>query len=298
MTNALTMTRLALFAGLIAIPAPSEAQSIFANWGKVGDPVAVASKSTKEYEQKKFGPGAPKPESYLFFQGKFYSGTIHDGNLEKAQFDEIAKILAENLVHQNYFPSKDEKNTDLLIVVHWGVTTLAFEPNIEADKLRLNQLAAMVANGSGAGKVMAEFQAQQAIVDTEQDHIDQQSRVNAELLGFKDQFYKDAAHSTSSAAISDAEDMVDSLTQERYFVILMAYDYHTMKKGTPPTLLWSTRFSIRAGGNSFTKALPAMSRVAADYFGHAIDGLKTEKPDLVPKGKVEVGQPKVVGDGK
>lgn len=297
MTNLLAPLRLALFAGLTAIPAPLWAQSLFGNWGKVTDPIAIASKSTEEYAKQKFGAGAPKPESYLFFQGKFYGGATRDPNLEKAQFDEIVKVLGENMARQNYFPSKDVKSADLLIVVHWGVTTLAFEPSIEADKNALNHVAAVYANHPDA-KTLMQLEIQQSIVDAEQDRIDQQSRVNAELLGFKDQFYKDAAHSASAAAINDAENMVNSLTQERYFVILMAYDYSTMKQIPGPKLLWSTRFSIQADGNSFTHALPVMSKIAADYFGHAIDGLKTELPELAPKGKVELGRSTVVGDGK
>jgi hypothetical protein len=31
--------------------------------------------------------------------------------------------------------------------------------------------------------------------------------------------------------------MLLALQEPRYFVILMAYDYHSMKKGTPPKLL-------------------------------------------------------------
>jgi hypothetical protein len=40
-----------------------------------------------------------------------------------------------------------------------------------------------------------------------------------------------------------------------------------------------------------------MSKVAADYFGHAVDGLKVEQAGE-PEGKVEIGTPKVVGAGK
>jgi hypothetical protein len=78
----------------------------------------------------------------------------------------------------------------------------------------------------------------------------------------------------------------------------MAYDYHTMKKGSTPKLLWSTRFSIRAPGNTFTASLPVMSKAAADYFGRAVDGLKMQKPGAPPEGKVDVGAPRVVPDAK
>lgn len=87
------------------------------------------------------------------------------------------------------------------------------------------------------------------------------------------------------------------LNEERSFVILMAYDYRTMKKGTMPMLLWSIRFSVRAPGNFFTTVLPAMSRTSENYFGRNLDGLKFEIPEI-HEGKVEVGQPTVVGHVK
>jgi hypothetical protein len=301
---------LVLLAGTIALPGVL--------WAQPTDPVAVSSTSTAEYSQQKFGPGAPKPESYLFFQGKFYGGTTRDTDLENAQFNQIVKILAENLVHQNYFPSKDPKNADLLIVVHWGTTTVYVNPNMQDDQDRLNQLQAaynaQVAasqsstsrKGGGGGPPPpppdpGPLNAALQMVDADREQMMKQIGVNAQLLGFNDQIVKDRAAGTASASgVSTSEsNLLELLTEERYFVVLMAYDYHTMKKGSTPKLLWSTRFSIRAPGNKFTAALPVMSKAAADYFGRAIDGLKMEKPlSTLREGKVEVGAPTVVGDGK
>jgi hypothetical protein len=300
---------LALLAAWAGMAGPLAAQSAFANWRSVVDPVAVASTSTAEYQRQKFGPGAPKPETYLFFQGKYYGGTTRDPNLEKAQFDQIVKIVAENMVHQNYFPSKDVKNADLLIVVHWGVTTTDVEPNYADDRAQLANMSAqydvalqryLSGKGKGSPPDPGPVQAQLALVDGEEATIMKQIAINAQLLGFKGQISKDQALGTAdlTGVSTEERELIESLNEERYLVILMAYDYHTMKKGSTPKLLWSTRFSIRAPGNTFTAALPVMSKAAADYFGRAIDGLKTVKPDLAPEGRVEVGAPTVVGDGK
>jgi hypothetical protein len=263
----------------------------------VTNPVAVSSTASVDYVQSKSVPGAPKPETYLFFQGKFYGGTTRDPDLEHAQFGEIAKTLGENMVHQNYFPSKDPKEADLLIAVHWGTTTIYENPNAQDDLERLNTLLAKYNAAIAAGKHPdpSALNQAQAVADAEQAQIRRSIGINAELLGYRQEIAKDQQQAT--AASSEVGNLFADLAEERYFVILMAYDFHSMKKGSTPKLLWSTRFSIRAAGNSFTGALPVMSKVAANYFGRAIDGLKLEKPGA-PEGKVDVGVPTVVGDGK
>ena len=275
------------------------------------DPVAVSSTSSEDYASQKFGPGAPKPESYLFFQGKFFGGTTRDPNLEHAQFNDIVKVLAQNMVKQNYFPSKDPKAADLLIVVHWGTTTVYEDPNRELNlENKVTEIGkyndAVAAAAVPSDNILANLapdksalNLQLAISDLESNSEQNSVATNAQLLGFRRDMNKEQNKSTaSSSGMTDDEvAMRLLLSEERYFVILMAYDYHTMKKGSKPTLLWSTRFSIRSPGNTFTGSLPVMSKAAADYFGHALDGVKFQKPD-VPNGKVDVGVPKVVGNGK
>jgi hypothetical protein len=293
-----------LLAALLALAGPLRAEGT-----PPTDPVAVAASSTAEYRRAKFGPGAPRPESYLFFQGKYYGGTVHDSDLEHAQFTDIAKILAVNLVRQNYFPTKDRTNADLLIVVHWGATSTDVEPNYGDDRAALGNMSSKYdvalqkyMNGKGPPYPpdVSGLQGQLGLVDSEQGVITSQIDANARLLGFDGQIAKEQAKGTTDlTAVSTAEkDLITSLDEERYFVILMAYDYRSMKKGSIPKLLWSTRFSIRAPGNKFTAALPAMSKAAAAYFGRSIDGLETVKPALIPEGRIDVGEPKVIGNGK
>jgi hypothetical protein len=265
---------------------------------RAADPVAVSSSSSPEYAEQKFGPGAPKRETYLFFQGKFFGGTTRDPDLEHAQFNEIVRILAENMVRQNYFPTKDQKNADLLIAVHWGTTTVYEDSNRQFNLERKNSaIAAEQAAGPSMDHEL--INSELAIDDLEQGATENSIAYNARLLGFRQQLIKEqnTVTASSSGMSNDEISLKLLLTEERYFVILMAYDYRAMTKGAKPRLLWTTRISIRSPGNSFTAALPAMSRVAADYFGRDIDGLKIEKPGA-PEGKVEVGVPKVVGDGK
>jgi hypothetical protein len=301
MTNQTISAGLALLAVLAGMPRPLRAV----------DPVAVSSTSSAEYAREKFGPGAPKRETYLFYQGKFFGGTTRDPNLEHAQFADIVKILAANLVRQNYIPTNDQKNADLLIVVHWGTTTVYEDPNRQLNlENKNNEISkyntAVAAAAMPSDDFLSHLQPDQgplnselAIADLEAGAQQNSAATNAQLLGFRRELAKEQNKVTASSSGMSADEVSLQLLlrEERYFVILMAYDYHTMKKGTRPQLLWSTRFSIRSPGNSFTGALPVMSKVAADYFGHALDGLKIEKPNT-PEGKVKVGVPEVVGDGR
>jgi hypothetical protein len=54
---------------------------------------------------------------------------------------------------------------------------------------------------------------------------------------------------------------------------------------------------MRATGRNFTNALPAMSNVASNFFGHQVDGLLLDAR-RVPEGSVNVGVPHPVEDRK
>jgi hypothetical protein len=67
---------------------------------------------------------------------------------------------------------------------------------------------------------------------------------------------------------------------------------------TPPKPLWSVRINIRATGNNFAEALPAMSRVASNYFGKQVDGLKAEETPVGRNAEVQIGDVKVLAVDK
>jgi len=56
--------------------------------------------------------------------------------------------------------------------------------------------------------------------------------------------------------------------------------------------------NIRANGNNFVEALPAMSSVASNYFGRQFDDLKTKEVDVGRNSRVEIGPVKVLDDMK
>ena len=273
-------------------------------WGD--EPVAVKADADQDYVRGKFAErgASPKAESYVFAKGSLFGGLLRDPSLEQTQFTEITRALAPNLATQRYFPSADPGNADLIIVVHWGITGV--DEGAKLDPLdfdRLNKDLAGYNSGIRKGGI-----ADPSFVLSDLDSINGKSaaaggwtELNAQLLGYASELRKEEYRSLGVPSGMTELDrrLRDELSDERYFVILMAYDYKSIKggkKGAKPKLLWSTHFSIRATGRSFTTALPAMSRVAASFFGHNVDGLLLDA-QRIPEGRVEIGEPKTV-EGK
>ena len=91
----------------------------------------------------------------------------------------------------------------------------------------------------------------------------------------------------------DEYELKSLLQEERYFVILMAYDYPSVKRGKPE-LVWSTRYSIRAYGQNFEDAIKGMNVVAGDFFGKNLKGLSRKRVD--DASHVEMGDIEVIDD--
>ena len=81
------------------------------------------------------------------------------------------------------------------------------------------------------------------------------------------------------------------LKDERYFVILMVYDFQKMGNGEAE-LLWSTRYSIRSVGQSFDQAIKDMNLVGSNYFGKHLDDIVKKR--VTDKSRVKLGELELV----
>jgi hypothetical protein len=88
-------------------------------------------------------------------------------------------------------------------------------------------------------------------------------------------------------------DEVGEIEDNRYFVVLMAYDFQLLWKQKKHKLLWETRFRIREKDHQFDRDLPAMAHYASQYFGQNSHGLVRKE---VPMGHVEIGNLKSLGE--
>jgi hypothetical protein len=114
---------------------------------------------------------------------------------------------------------------------------------------------------------------------------------NARLLGYADEInYRDnPSRFTGDGNLYD--DLISDLEEERYYVIVSAYDFRSAVHDGKRKLLWATRISIRAQGNRFDEQLTTMLANASKHFGQNTNHLLRQYQE----GRVDIGEMKIVG---
>lgn len=248
------------------------------------DAVTISATSAPGYLRAVDDKGRPVPESYVFAEGQFLGSGTADGSLDRMSFTDLTRVLAVNLAAQEYYPTKDVASANLLIRVFWGATLVHDDPNniqaITELYEALNQYnSTYAATQSGdAGAVNAAYDR----VETNQEFAQNAALRNAALLG-----YRRALDRLSRKPMPTPEEVAlrTELSEERYFVVLMAYDYQFMRREKKPKLLWVTRLSMRGPGNNFTEALPTLALAGAEAYGRSLADLQRVR---VNDRKVEV----------
>jgi microcompartment protein CcmK/EutM len=276
--------------------------------------VAVNSMAKAEYTQRKFVNGKPRLETYVFMQGKYFSGTTADRSIDRMSFRQIAEFLAPELARQQYLPTKDPAAADLLLVVHWGTTV----PRVTSDEMRgiatidLDKtvekklegevaaamvgaetgLAALVNAGSEADRQTGYEQAQRI---TDGLDNDLQAGTNAQLLGYNRELRKlqESIFSGTTEATLRSD-----LAGERYFIIIKAYDLKEKRAVADQRKpVWTIFLNIRSPGHNFPTALGLMGNVAVNFLGRTTDGVQTAQPG-VRTGTVSLGELVIIGEVK
>jgi len=266
----------ALFIGLSAIAViPSGTAAKTAR-------VFIDSEASETYNEKKESEDGATYETYVFIKGNFYAGDFKDRSLSTATFEEIVGTLAENMKARNYYPSASPKEGDLLIVVHYGTTS------VEQDLEEIFLLDSTDPYAQGEGGIGG-FYSDSSQGDTQ------------EVAGFSEVYsddFTDLADLNDFASDNVAQhqksmknnrlgigkalnrrhinkteefDLRVELEDERYFIILMAYDYEKLRTANERELLWTTRFSVPAIGTNFVDAYPALARAASAYYGTSLE---------------------------
>jgi hypothetical protein len=244
--------------------------------------IMIKTVASEEYVKQRATDDEKKIQTYNFFEGRFYPGNSKDRSLEEFTFMEIIENMAVHLQKQGYYNSPVVGEGDLLIVVHYGATD--YEESF-FDMMGYNSLEDMGYSDDMDASALADFQFNMSSMDTMNSANDQSRYKKAGLLGMEEAYM-------NSTPSYEREELESQLNESRYFVILMAYDLPLLKQGETK-LLWSTRYSIRAIGQSFDQAIKDMNLVAADYFGKNLKGLN--KTRVTDKSRVEMGEIEVIG---
>ena len=270
---------------------------------------AISSKVAKDYVRKKLPDGSFKPETFVFGKGDDWRGARIDPTIDKMDFMDVARALAVPLAKKQYIPTADPKTTDELIMVSWG-TSRAPEHAIEsishqrlqaANEMRDRALMMLkTAGGSAEGRAAQQLLAEadnQILMDLSAVQTENQIRENADmrtatLLGY-DSWWIDTNSAMGGSPLGRRRmDMEDELEEDRYFVVLTAFDYQKLVKEKKSKFLWEVRFSIREHGTQFDSRIAGMAELASNYFGKNSGGLHH---DAIPEGKVEIGPVQSLG---
>jgi len=285
-----------LAAGLVAILALAPA-SRAADY--VVDGVeAVNSRVAPDYIRARTPDGHLQPEYYSFGKGGVWGGPISDESIDHMSFLDVAHVIAPALAAEKYLPSTDPVLTRLLIMVYWGTTGVAESlensvavANYQAAANNPDLTSTSISVKNAAMAQMSEALTMLSMTNRLRDQIDFK---NAAMLGYDSEgtIGTDYGRYISHTALGTrARDDVAEIEMNRYFVVLMAYDFQLLLKQKKHKLLWETRFSINEGHNRFDRALPVLAQFASQYFGQPSKGLQRSR---VLEGKVEIGAPTMV----
>jgi len=282
-----TVIRISLFSltvGLLLLTTPLQS----------ANRVMIKAIATESFLKERALNPQKKIQTYQFMEGSYFGGNSRNKGMEKISFMDVVTDMAVHLQKQGFYPISEKGQGDLLIVVHYGVTD---EEESYEDLMGITSLSdlgftAEVANAEAGtaldpgtlnalGNFAANLNSSQALAE----HNDKGSYFKAKLLGMEE------AYSTRGSQ-REKDELLTLLKEERYFVVLMAFDYESVRKGKP-RLAWSTRYSIRAAGQNFETAIASMNLVASDYFGKNLPKLTRKRAD--DDSSVEIGEIEVLG---
>ena len=94
---------------------------------------------------------------------------------------------------------------------------------------------------------------------------------------------------------SDRDDILQNIRDDRYFVIVSAYDFDSAKE-KKKVLLWQAKMSTPSNRVSLAEVIPAMITAGGPRFGRETRLPESVTAPLAKEGKVEVGTAVVVPD--
>jgi hypothetical protein len=268
------------------------------------DITAVSSRKSKSYVRVQLGNGSFIPESYVFGPGGVWRGDMADATIDTLTFLDVAHLIAGPLATQNYIASTNPDTTKLLIMVYWGTshgeehaTESNGYQNLQGSNTAVSNAAVQVhvhpspANYQILHQAQDEMATSLSAVAAENKMRDQHDSLNVNMLGYGS-WWEETERYEGTPMRFRRQDLIDEIEEDRYFVVLMAYDFQALHKHKKNRLLWETRFSIRERHHAFDEDLPSMAQYASQYFGQDSHGLVHKE---IPLGDVKIGQVKSLG---
>lgn len=97
---------------------------------------------------------------------------------------------------------------------------------------------------------------------------------------------------------SDWEEVSSDMKDERYFVLVAAFDWKAAE-AKKKVLLWAAKMSVRSTGTTLAQVFPSLIKNGAPIFGReTAKPMRITAPVPVREGRVDVGPTQVVPDAK
>jgi len=245
--------------------------------------IVIKAVASEAYVKERALDEKKKIQTYHFMKAHFFGGNTNDRGLMECTFEDIVTDMAVHLKQQGYYNNPVMGEGDLLIVVHYGVTD--YEESLE-EMMGYTSFEDMGYSEDMDAAALADFQSNLSMAENMHQSNQASGYQKARLLGLEE------AYSTRGLP-QDEYELRSMLKEGRYFVSLMAFDLPLMKQGEVKWL-WSTRYSIRSAGQSFSDAIRDMNLVAGDFYGKNLKGLHRKR--ATDNSRVEMGEIEVIGE--
>ena len=268
------------------------------------DPVAVFSQVYNGYTRTKLPDGSFKPEAYTFGMGGSWTRAVKDPEMEKMDFLRVARSIARPLASLDYVPALETGEAELLILVFWGSTqgTRDYDPSGSINRLSsaisvraaawdIDEASQLNPDNRDPGTSAADSSYDAALFQMAMDNRERDLLAdrNARILGYTELM----SRARFVSHMSFAQDIIGEVEDNRYYVVLQAYDFKTAVAEKKLKPMWTARISMPEHGNDFDQSLERMIRLAMPYIGQNSRGLRR---DVTREGRVELGPLRVIED--
>ena len=247
--------------------------------------VVISAEVSKEYRAShQQGGDLLSPETFTLAQGQFFPGINPDESLKKIGFEQLMLPLAYGLAQQSYQPTKEPSKADLLVIVHWGVTEPADFDDVMEDEL-LDRTQDAVDSMSNTNPLLNDYAALNSISAMQENidrGLDRQIAANARLLGYSRALVQARMKYRRKGKEGELPDVAKELAEERYFIVVSAWDNQLIQNSGERKLLWITRTSLPATGHSFAMSIPTLIREGCKYYGKHFEELQKIDSPLGP----------------
>jgi hypothetical protein len=244
--------------------------------------LAISVITENSAEGKKLPPPTPEAPTYYFIKSMGYhhegQGVSDEGKVSE---ENIQKLVQTALASSHYLPADPEHPATLALFYFWGVHSKLDAPDKETgtggtpDINHHNLLSR--AQLVGGTKFTHDF----AIA------LDARDRAAENGPMGMDPVYLFSIRSDLNRSL------VEQVLDDCYYIVVSAYDEAALAKNERK-LIWRTKISTAAQGVSLAETTPALIASGGPYFGHDMNEPTIVDKRIDRKGKVGLGELKVI----